>query len=84
MDARAFQCNGSSFGPSALPTSHLQGIVTLALLPSSLIRLEAPGNLQISAKTPDEVGEIPALYCFLILPEGARGAVKPCWNLARE
>ena len=81
---KAFQLNGKGFGPGALPTKHLQGIVALTLAPS-LIRLEAPGAHPITAAAPADKGQLPALYFFLNLPAGAGGGVvKPCWSLLRD
>ena len=80
---KAFHHNGKGFGPGAPPTSHLRGIVALTLVPPGLLRLEAPGNLQIAAKTPEGIGEVPQLFCVLSLPPGAGESVKPCWSLAR-
>ena len=80
---KVFQLNGKSFGPAAPQTSHLQGVVTLTLHPA-LIRLEAPCSSPVVAQTPEGMAELPTVHCFLTLPAGARGRVKPCWSVARE
>ena len=75
--SKAFQLNQKTFGPTALPTSRLQGIVKFACEKSRL-RLVADGLAPIEADVP-VVDTEKTFVCF-VSPALPPGNVKPCWG----